>query len=367
MPCASPALTQECSGCKAALEPGALACNNCHALVHAARLEQLAADARLYEERGEFVQARDAWTSALRLLPEDSTQAEWVRGNTRRLDAMATAAAKSAALPAWIRKLGPLAPLAILLVKGKYLLALFKLKFLLSLGAFVAFYWALFGAKFGVGFAILILVHEMGHFIDIKRRGLPAEMPVFLPGLGAYVRWTALGVPERTRAFVSLAGPLAGCIGAAVCALLWMETGDRLWIGLASVSALLNVLNLIPVWVLDGGQTIKALNKAERIFLACAAVLFAVVLRQPVLLLVAAGATYRVFTKDVPAAPNRAVMVYYLLVLVALGFLVGLAPPLPHAGTGLRPSRAAELRTRSSRLSSLSPAMAVRAARAEAK
>lgn len=329
MSSAFPALTQECLGCRAALEPGALACNNCHALVHAARLEQLAVAARLHEERGEIVQARDAWASALSLLPEDSTQAEWVRGNNRRLEAMAAAGATSAAPPAWVRRLGPLAPLAILLIKGKYLLALFKLKFLFSLGAFVAFYWALFGAKFGVGFAILILVHEMGHFIDIKRRGLPAEMPLFLPGLGAYVRWTALGVSARTRAFVSLAGPLAGCIGAAACALLWMNTGDTLWIGLASVSALLNVLNLIPVWVLDGGQTIKALNKAERIFLACAAVLLAVGFGQPVLLLVAAGAAYRVFTKDVPAAPNRAVMVYYLLVLAGLGFVMGLAPPLP--------------------------------------
>jgi len=326
---ASPALTQECPACQAALEPGALACNNCHALVHAARLERLAAHARRHEERGEIVQARDAWTSALPLLPADSTQAEWVRGNTERLEALAAAGAESSGAPAWVSKAGPLAPLAILLVKGKYLLALLKLKFLLSLGAFVAFYWALFGAKFGVGFAILILVHELGHFIDIKRRGLPAEMPVFLPGLGAYVRWAALGVTARTRAFVSLAGPLAGCFGAAVCALLWMRTGDSLWIGLATASALLNVLNLIPVWVLDGGQAIKALNKAERIVLACAAVALAAGLGQPALLLVAAGAAYRVFTKDVPAAPNRAVMVYYLLVLAALGFVMGLAPPLP--------------------------------------
>jgi hypothetical protein len=56
------------------------------------------------------------------------------------------------------------------------------------------------GWAFGLGFAALILVHEMGHYIDITRRGLPADMPVFLPGLGAYVRWRALGVPDETRA-----------------------------------------------------------------------------------------------------------------------------------------------------------------------
>jgi len=332
---------EKCLGCNAPLDPEALACSECHALIHAARLEQLAQDARLREQRGEIALARDAWASALRLLPEHSTQAEWVRANITRLEALTVAGATNAgatnagattaaSLP-WITKLGPLAPLAIVLIKGKSLLALLKLKFLLSLGTFIAFYWAVFGAKFGVGFALLILVHELGHFIDIKRRGLPAEMPVFLPGFGAYVRWTALGVTLRTRGFVSLAGPLAGCIGAAVCALLWIATGDTLWIGLASMSALLNVLNLIPVWVLDGGQTIKALNKTERIVLACAAILLAAGLREPVLLLVAAGAGYRAFTKDVPipTASNPAVVVYYLLVLAALGFLVGLAPPLP--------------------------------------
>lgn len=334
MPSAAAAPAGKCLGCNAPLEPEALACKQCHALIHAVRLEQLALDARLREQRAEIVEARDAWTSALRLLPEHSTQAGWVRANITRLEALTaagatTAGAKTAAPAPWITKLGPLAPLAIVLIKGKSLLALFKLKFLLSLGTFIAFYWAAFGAKFGVGFAILVLVHELGHFIDIKRRGLPAEMPVFLPGLGAYVRWTALGVTPRTRALVSLAGPLAGCIGAAVCALLWMATGETLWIGLASMSALLNVLNLIPVWVLDGGQTIKALNKTERIVLACAAMLFAVGFHEPVLLLVAAGAGYRAFTQDVPTTSNPAVVVYYLLVLAALGFLVGLAPPLP--------------------------------------
>jgi len=327
MSSASADLNQECPRCTAALAPGALVCSSCHALIYAAKLERLAASARLHEERGEIVEARDAWLRTLDLLPPDSAQAEWVRGNTKRLDTSAANAPTVDARHAWLKKLGPFAPLAILLINGKFLLALFKLKFLLSLGAFVAFYWAVYGVKFGVGFAILILVHEMGHFVDIKRRGLPADMPVFLPGFGAYVRWTALGVSARTRAFVSLAGPLAGCIGAAVCALLWMKTGDALWIGLASVSALLNVLNLIPIWVLDGGQAIAALNKTERITLSATAVLFAAGFGQPVFLLVAVGAGYRLFTKDIPTAPNHAVTAYYLLVLAALGFLMGLAPP----------------------------------------
>jgi hypothetical protein len=90
-------------------------------------------------------------------------------------------------------------------------------------------YWALWGMKFGIGFAILILIHEMGHFVDVKRRGLPAEMPVFLPGLGAYVKWQALGVTLETRAGVSLAAPLAGWLASATCVAIWWNTGDPFW------------------------------------------------------------------------------------------------------------------------------------------
>jgi Zn-dependent protease len=288
-------------------------------------LEQLSGSARLHEERREYADARCDWLKALALLPPDSSQAEWISGNLKRLETFAGAAPPTDR-HAWARKFGPFAPLIILLANGKFLLALFKLKFLLSLGAFVAFYWALYGARFGIGFAILILVHEMGHFIEIKRRGLPAEMPVFLPGLGAYVRWTALGVSTQTRALVSLAGPMAGCLGAAVCALVWIKTGDELWIGLASLSAMLNVLNLIPIWVLDGSQAIIALDKTERIVLSGAAVLLAAYFSQPLFLLVAAGAAYRLFTKDIPQGPSHAATAYYLIVLTALGYLTTLAP-----------------------------------------
>jgi Zn-dependent protease len=292
-------------------------------------LEQLSTIAGLHEEKREYAEARSDWLKALELLPPESSQADWIRGNLKRLETLAGPAPANDK-HAWARKFGPLAPLIVLLANGKFLLALFKLKFLLSLGAFVAFYWALFGARFGIGFAFLILVHEMGHFIEIKRRGLPAEMPVFLPGLGAYVRWTALGVSMQTRAFVSLAGPMAGCLGAAVCALIWMKTGDTLWIGLVGVSAMLNVLNLIPIWVLDGSQAIIALNKTERIVLSAGAVLLAAYFSQPLFLLVAAGAAYRIFTKDIPATPSHGATVYYLILLAALGYLITLAP-LPSA------------------------------------
>src|SRR3979490_1233965 len=254
MSSSSPDMIQECPRCSAALAPGALECGSCHALIKGAELEQLAASARWHEERREYLEARDAWLKALELLPPDSAQAEWVRGNTKRLDASAANAPAVDARLGWAKKLGPFAPVAILVIKGKTLLALFKLKFLLSLGAFVAFYWALYGVKFGVGFAILILVHEMGHFIDIKRRGLPADMPMFLPGLGAYVKWNALGVSQEIRSAISLAGPGAGSLAAGLCTLLWFQTHYGLWASLARTGAWFNASNLIPLWIFDGNS-----------------------------------------------------------------------------------------------------------------
>jgi len=297
-------------------------------MVHARKLEELAASARAHEERREFAAAHEDWQAALQLMPDESAQAVWVRAKIAELfQAIRAEAAKSAA-PAWTRKLGPLAPLALLLLKGKFFLSLLKLKFLLSFAGFAGIYWALYGFKFGFGLAALILLHELGHYIEVRRRGLSADLPMFIPGFGAYVRWSAAGVTADTRALVSLAGPLAGAIGAALCALLWLQTRDGLWMGLASFSAFINLMNLIPVWTLDGAQAMAAINRAGRIGIAIAGILFAAFFSQPLLLLVVAGAVYRAFDKtlapDMP--PSYGVTAYFVTLLAVLGYIASLAP-----------------------------------------
>jgi Zn-dependent protease len=304
-------------------------CDQCHALVHAEKLDQLAAEAKALEANGDLRQARERWLMGLALLPANSRQASWIQEHARTLDAAADRL--QPAPPSenkWAQKLGPVGPIAVLLAKGKFVLtALFKLKFLLSFAAFIGIYWAAFGMKFGIGFAVLILLHEMGHFIDIKRRGLPAEMPVFLPGLGAYVRWQALGVPLEVRAEVSLAGPLAGFFVALACAALWWQTGNPLWAALARVGAALNLLNLIPVWVLDGGQAVLALSKTERVVLLTVCLALWLLLGENTFFLVALGAGYQVFiAKNFPAHASRATTVYFIAVLTALGVIIHLMP-----------------------------------------
>ncbi len=188
-----------------------------------------------------------------------------------------------------------------------YCLALFKLKFLLSFAAFIGIYWAAWGMKFGIGFAMLILLHEMGHFIDIKRRGLPAEMPVFLPGLGAYVRWQALGV-SFGDAGCHQPGRSAGRIlnGGGVRSALVAELAIRSGQALARVGAVLNLLNLIPIWVLDGGQAVLALSKMDRILLFTACLALWLVLGENMFFLVALGAGYQIFfAHNFPAHSSR--------------------------------------------------------------
>lgn len=336
MPTTTPELIRTCRRCSSELAAGALVCASCQALVHSEQLDRLASEAKELEAKRDFRQARERWLMALPMLPHDSRQAAWILSHARSLDALAQQTQPPPPSEnKWAQKLGPVGPLAVILAKGKFLLtAIFKLKFLLSFFAFFGFYWAMFGARFGVGFAALILIHEMGHFIDVKRRGLPAEMPVFLPGFGAYVRWQAIGVSIETRAEVSLAGPFAGFLAAVACTMLWWQTGDQLWAALARAGAVLNVLNLVPVWVLDGGQAVLALGKTHRIVLLTVCLGLWLLLGQGVFFLVAIGCGYQAFfNKDLPAHPSRNVAIYFAAVLLALGIVLRL---LPGQGLGIQ-------------------------------
>ena len=308
-------------------------CQQCHALVYTDKLEQLAAEAKAFEAKGELHQARERWLTGLHLLPPTSNQADWIKNHAQALDV----AADAARLPEpsddkWAQRPGPAGEITMSPAESRSpVTAQFKWTSLLSFVAFVGIYWAASGMKFGIGFAVLILIHEMGHFLDIKRRGLPADMPIFLPGLGAYVRWQALGVPIETRAAISLAGPLAGFFAAVGCAVLWWQTGNPLWATLARVGAILNLLNLIPVWVLDGGQAVLALSKMERIVLLTACLALGLGLKENMFFLVALGAGYQVFfAENLPPRPSRATTIYFIAVLTALGVIVRLMP-----GTGL--------------------------------
>ena len=129
-----------------------------------------------------------------------------------------------------------------------------KLGSLAKFGAvFVAFggYALIWGWQFGLGVVLLIFFHEMGHWLEAKREGLNPSWPVFIPFLGAYVKYTR-GNPWQTSR-VAIAGPILGGVAALACYTVGKSQGSDLFIALAYFGFVINLFNLLPVSILDGG------------------------------------------------------------------------------------------------------------------
>jgi Zn-dependent protease len=179
---------------------------------------------------------------------------------------MSTEAPEPAALqqpPAPRRNpLGAVAATAgVVLLKGKALLGALKLaslgKFALTALSMLAMVWVeaqRSGLWFGVGFVLLILVHELGHGVAIKRAGLDAGWPVFIPFFGAMISLRGRPQNRDVEATIAYAGPLAGTAASLLVAGIGLLTGTRLFLALAYTGFFLNLFNMVPMPPLDGGR-----------------------------------------------------------------------------------------------------------------
>jgi Zn-dependent protease len=146
-----------------------------------------------------------------------------------------------------IQKLiGPVIALVFTALKFGFVLVKFS-----SIFIAVAAYALIFGWKFAVGFVLLIFIHELGHYVEAKREGLHPKLPVFIPFLGAYVQYTR-GHPWQTVR-VAIAGPILGGAAAAVCYGIAQHNGSRLMFALAYSGFFLNLFNMLPFSIFDGG------------------------------------------------------------------------------------------------------------------
>jgi Zn-dependent protease len=163
-----------------------------------------------------------------------------------------------------VRKLvAPFVGLGFLIVKfGGLLLKLKVLTTGASMLVSIAAYAWLWGLPFAIGFVLLIFVHELGHVLELRRQGVPASAPLFIPFLGAVIGMKELPDDAWKEARVALAGPILGSVGAAVCWVAAEATGSEVLMGLAFVGFLLNLFNLIPIVPLDGGRAAGALHPA---------------------------------------------------------------------------------------------------------
>jgi len=180
---------------------------------------------------------------------------------------------------------------------------------LVSVGA----YALIFGWRYAAGFVLLIFVHEMGHFIAARQRGLDVGAPTFIPFVGAWIALKEMPHDVETEAYIGLAGPLAGTLAALACYWAGRETGSGLMLALAYAGFFINLFNLIPVSPFDGGRITAVLS--PRIWLLGVPVLVGFFLWRPspILILVAVMAAPQVMKAwryDAQAPENRA---YYTI------------------------------------------------------
>lgn len=170
-------------------------------------------------------------------------------------------------------------------------------------------YALVFGWQYAVGFVLLIFVHEMGHYLAARHKGLDVGAPMFIPFVGAWINLKQLPHDAEVEAYVGLAGPAAGTAAALACYFLGRQYDNALLVALAYAGCFINLFNLIPLSPLDGGRVTAVLS--PRIWLLGVPVLAAMFYYRPspVLLLVgilAIPSVIKAWRYDPQAPENRA-------------------------------------------------------------
>lgn len=175
----------------------------------------------------------------------------------------------------------------------------------------IGVYGLAFGWPFAVGIVALIFVHEMGHYIAARQKGLDAGLPTFIPFFGAWIALKDTPMNVETEAYVAFAGPYLGTLGALICFFLARQYDNDLLLALSYTGFFLNLFNLIPLSPFDGGRISAILS--PRIWLVGAPILVALFFWRPsplliVMAVLSAPQVMKAFKYD-PKAPEN--VVYY--------------------------------------------------------
>lgn len=166
------------------------------------------------------------------------------------------------------------------------LVGVLKVKTLVTMLLAVGVYATQWGVPFAVGFVLLILVHELGHAVAMKRAGIPASAPVFVPFVGAFIAMRGRPRDAYVEARVAMAGPLLGSLGAWSVLGAGLVFGQPLLTALGHTAVLINLLNLIPVPPLDGGRIAGAFTRGYWVIGYAVGIAALIVTRSPLLLVV---------------------------------------------------------------------------------
>jgi Zn-dependent protease len=298
-------------------------------------LTQLKQQAEAAARAGDVGAELAAWRAASALLPEASRQHAFV---LERIDSLARSVPATPAAPdappthgPW-RWLGGLGTFGVVLWKFKFLIVALATKGkLLVLGLtkagtffsmLLAFgvYWTAWGGWFALGFILSIYVHEMGHVAALRRYGIDATAPMFIPGVGAFVRLRAKLAPYED-ARVGLAGPLWG-LGAAIAAVAAsLLGGGALMSAIAHTGAWINLFNLMPVWQLDGNRGFAPLTRAQRWIVVAAFAIAWALTHDGLLVLLTIVAATRALDPHAPTEGDRPALAQFAFIVLALALV----------------------------------------------
>lgn len=323
----------DCSRCGTELSPTLLVCPSCNALLYADDLKHIAASAEQAEAAGDSARAATLWRQALDRLPPNTKQYAAILERTSRLGEKSAGDARQAEIARTRAKYGKygsvVSAIAVFIVKFKFaivllltkgkllLLGLTKLSTLSSMAIFLGFDARLFGWALALGIVLSIYVHEMGHVAALHRHGIKASSPMFIPGLGAFIRSQQQIHGEWAEADVGLAGPLWGTGAALASYAVYALTSVPYWATLARWGALINLFNLLPVWQLDGAHAFKAMSRLDRAAAALALLAAVVLSGERMIWLPFLGAVWAAFRPPATRADRRA-LGYYVFVVGAL-------------------------------------------------
>ncbi len=188
---------------------------------------------------------------------------------------------------AWQRVGATLAAVGAFLAKfGALMLKVKYVGLVLYMFVSIVAYSLLFGWSFAVGIVLLVLVHEMGHVIELRRQGVPASAPLFIPFMGAFVSMKGAPRSAFQEALSGLAGPLVGTAASAVVGFWANATGSKFLMALAFFGFFVNLFNLLPVLPLDGGRAVAALHPVLWLLGLVCLVVFEFLFPSPVVLIV---------------------------------------------------------------------------------
>jgi Zn-dependent protease len=195
---------------------------------------------------------------------------------------------------------------------------------MLSALAFLGVYWRIWGWQYAAAVVGMIYIHEIGHVAAMAARGMPAQAPMFVPGVGAFVRLSAPPSTPSEDATIGLAGPLWG-LGATLAALVAATaTHSPFWLAVANTAAILNMFNLTPVWQLDGSRGFAALSRPQRWIAVAALGAAFFFVRDGIIALAAIVAVWRALQANAPVRPDWRALATYVGLVAALAAIVPL-------------------------------------------